>query len=224
VLKNAKAVFYVTPNLPAYMTGYRERLVYLPNPVDVDDLSAPAPKGVSKVLIFTRLDPIKGVDRIFSAAERLSDQVELSALRWGPLSNQYVRDYERWVRFEKTVPHAEVGAFLAGFDVVIGQMKQGILSLMEIEALGSGRPLITGIDWSLYPQDPPPVIAASDADAIVAGVEKLRGDPAEVARLSREGREWVVRNHGYAHHLRLLEAAYFGSADPRPGPRPRPGV
>jgi glycosyltransferase involved in cell wall biosynthesis len=212
VLRDARAVFYVTPNLSAYMNEYREKLVYLPNPVDVDELSAPAPARVSRVLIFTRLDPIKGVDRIFPAVERLSNLVEVSALDWGPLANQYVRDYQRWVHFEKTVPHAEVGDFLGRFDLVIGQMKQGILSLMEIEALGSGRPLITGIDSSLYLEDPPPVIAASDADAIAAAVEKLRDDPAEVARLSREGRDWVVRNHGYSHHLRLLEAAYFGPA------------
>ncbi len=49
-----------------------------------------------------------------------------------------------------------------------------------------GRPVITGIDWSLYPQDPPPVIAAGNADAIAAAVEKLRNDERELARLSRE--------------------------------------
>jgi glycosyltransferase involved in cell wall biosynthesis len=212
VLRNAKAVFYVTPNLPAYMAGYREKLVYLPNPVDLDDPPGPAPSRVSKVLIFTRLDPIKGVDRTFPAVERLSKVAEVTALDWGPLSKEYVRKYQGSVTFVETIPHAEVGAFLGRFDLVIGQMKQGILSLMEIEALGAGRPVITGINWSLYPDDPPPVIAASGPDAIAAAVEKLREDSAELARLSREGREWAVRNHGYAHHLGLLETAYFGAA------------
>ena len=212
VLRNAKAVFYVTPNLPAYMAGYREKLVYLPNPVDLGGPPGPAPGRVSSALIFTRLDPIKGVDRIFPAVERLSRMAAVTALDWGPLSREYVRTYQGKVTFVNTIPHAEVGAFLGRFDLVIGQMKQGILSLMEIEALGAGRPLITGIDWSLYPEDPPPVIAASGPDAIVAAVEKLRDNSAELARLSREGREWAVRNHGYAHHLRLLEAAYFGVA------------
>jgi glycosyltransferase involved in cell wall biosynthesis len=212
VLRNAKAVFYVTPNLPAYLRDYHEKLVYLPNPVDIDDPPAPPPSSISKVLIFTRLDPIKGVDRIFPAVERLSKVAKVTALDWGPQANEYLRRYRSWVTFVKTIPHTEVGAFLGKFDLVIGQMKQGILSLMEIEALGAGRPLITGIDWSLYADDPPPVIAASDSDAIAAAVERLRGDSADLARLSREGREWAVRNHGYAQHLRLLEAAYFGSA------------
>jgi glycosyltransferase involved in cell wall biosynthesis len=212
VLRNAKAVFYVTPNLPAYLKDYREKLAYLPNPVDIDDPPAPPPSSVSKVLIFTRLDPIKGIDRIFPAVERLSKVAKVTALDWGPQANEYSRRYGTWVTLVKPIPHTEVGAFLGKFDLVIGQMKQGILSLMEIEALGAGRPLITGIDRSLYADDPPPVIAASDPDAIAAAVERLRGNPADLARLSREGREWAARNHGYAQHLRLLEAAYFGPA------------
>jgi hypothetical protein len=145
--------------------------------------------------------------------ERLRTMVEVSAIHWGPLAKEYVGNYQSVVRFLQLTPHAEVGSLLGQFDLVIGQMRQGILSLMEIEALTAGRPLITGIDWSLYPEDPPPVIAASGADAIVAAVERLRDDSAELARLSHEGREWAVRNHGYAHHLRLLEAAYFGAAE-----------
>src|SRR5947209_3805501 len=94
----------------------------------------------------------------------------------------------------------------------IGIIETCDLSLMEIEALAAGRPLITAIDWSLYRDDPPPVIAAEGADAIVAAVEKLKNAPGELAGLSRSGRDWVFRNHSYAHHLQLLEAAYFGTA------------
>ena len=89
-------------------------------------------------------------------------------------------------------------------------MRQGILSLMEIEALAAGRPLVTGVNWDLYRDDPPPVVHATTAREIVDGVQRLKADPPELGRLSREGREWAVRNHSYAHHLQLLESAYFG--------------
>jgi glycosyltransferase involved in cell wall biosynthesis len=94
--------------------------------------------------------------------------------------------------------------------VIIGQMHQGILSLMEIEALSAGRPLITAVDETLYPGDPPPVVVASGSEGIVAAIQRLKAAPEELAALSREGREWAVRNHSYAHHLQLLETAYFG--------------
>jgi glycosyltransferase involved in cell wall biosynthesis len=215
VLKKATKIFYVTPNLLTYLKDVESKSLYLPNPVDTVELGRPLvpPSEVSKVLIFTRLDSVKGVERIFAAVERMSRNVELTALDWGPLAGGYVRKYGPWVRFVKTIPHVGVGAFLRQFDVVIGQMLQGSLGLMEIEALAAGRPVITGIDWSLYPQDPPPVVAAADEDGIANAVERLRNAPEELAEISRKGRDWAIRNHSFSHHLRLLEAAYFGSRD-----------
>jgi glycosyltransferase involved in cell wall biosynthesis len=212
VLDNAKAVFYVTPNLKAYLNGYEDKLIYLPNPVDMRGIAAgfTPPTEVAKALIFTRLDPVKGVEQIFPAVEALSQMVRVTAVNWGPLSASYVKRYGRFVDFVPHVPHEQIGFFLQQFDVVIGQMRQGILSLMEIEALAAGRPLITGINWDLYRADPPPVAHATTAREIVESVQRLQSDPDELVRLSREGREWVVRNHGYPHHLQLLEQAYFG--------------
>ena len=213
VLERAKAVFYVTPNLKTYLDGYEDKLIYLPNPVDMRGIAAgfTAPAEVAKALIFTRLDPVKGVDQIFPAVEGLSGMVRVTALDWGPLSAKYVKQFGRFVDFVPRVPHEQIGPFLQQFDVVIGQMRQGILSLMEIEALAAGRPLITGVNWDLYRADPPPVAHATTAREIVESVRRLQSDPDELVRLSREGREWAVRNHSYAHHLQLLEHAYFGS-------------
>jgi glycosyltransferase involved in cell wall biosynthesis len=212
VLKRAKNVFYVTPNLRTYLRDVDEKAVYLPNPVDMRGIGTPypAPTQVSKVLIFTRLHPVKGVDQIFPAVDRLVRTVEVAALDWGPLARDYVRRYKDRVRFVKPMAHADIGPFLNGFDVVIGQMRQGILSLMEIEGLATGRPVITAIDRSLYPTDPPPVIAASSAAEIAEAVEDLRAHPERLVEISRLGREWALRNHSYSHHLQLLESTYFG--------------
>jgi glycosyltransferase involved in cell wall biosynthesis len=213
VLRGAKTVFYVTPNLRSYMKGFESKLRYLPNPVDVDVIAphADLPLRVGKVLIFTRLDPVKGVERIFPAAAELSRNVQLTALDWGPLAPEYVSRYGGHVKFVSPVPHAEIGAFIQQFDVVIGQMNQGILSLSEIEAMAAGRPLITGLDWSLY-EDRPPVIRATGPDEIVAAVDELRSNPARLAVLSAEGRDWVRRNHGPDQHLAILQASYFGES------------
>jgi glycosyltransferase involved in cell wall biosynthesis len=218
VLKKADKIFYVTPNLLTYLKDVESKSLYLPNPVDTAEIGrqlAP-PTEVSKVLIFTRLDPIKGVERTFTAVEQMSRNVEFTALDWGPLAGEYVKKYGPWVNFVKTIPHVEVASFLRQFDVVIGQMLQGSLGLMEIEALAAGRPVITGIDWSLYPQDPPPVIAAADGKGIAEAVERLRNAPQELAEISRKGRDWAIRNHSFSHHLRLLEAAYFGPRNQAP--------
>ena len=210
VARRAKAIFYVTPNLPAYLDGFRDKLVYLPNPVEL--AAAAAPSRVERVLIFTRLHPIKGVEQIFPAVERLSRSVRLTALDYGPLAAEYVERYGKSVEFTPPIPHPEVGPFVARFDVVIGQMRQGVLGLMEIEALAVGRPVIAAIDRGLYGDDPPPVIQASSPDEIVAAIENLRDHPQDLAEISRRSHEWVERNHGYAHHLNVLERTYFASA------------
>lgn len=217
VLRGASKIFYVTPNLRPYLAAYEDRLVYLPNPVDMRGVGPEhePPGAVEKIVVFTRLDPVKGVERIFPVVERLSRTVEVTALEWGPLARAYVRRYARWVRFVKRVPHDEIGAFLSQFDVVIGQMRQGILSLMEIEALGTGRPLITAVDWSLYQDDPPPVVGVSGEAEIADAVEGLRAHPERLAEMARQGRDWAFRNHSYAHHLELLQSAY-GLAEPEP--------
>jgi glycosyltransferase involved in cell wall biosynthesis len=211
VLRRAAVIFYVTPNLKAFLRGFEEKARYLPNPVDVDAfIAAPPPGKVSTAVIFTRLDPVKGVDVIFQAVERLSHLVELTGLDWGPLARKYVKRYRTWVAFARPFPHADVARFLQRFDLVIGQMFQGILSLSEIEAMAAGRPLMTGIDTSLYASDPPPVVVASDADGMVAAVTRLQHDAVELARLSNMGRVWARRNHGLEQHRELLEASYFG--------------
>jgi glycosyltransferase involved in cell wall biosynthesis len=215
VLKRATTIFYVTPNLKGFLSDYSSRLRYLPNPVNVPDLAlaANAPDGVRSIFIFMRLDPVKAPQMVFPGVARLAAKgIALTALAWGPLTAEYVRDYGSVVRFVDPVQHAEMNAFLRQFDLVVGQMKQGILGLSELEAMAAGRPVITAIDRSLYQDDDPPVVLASNPDELVDEVERLRNDPGRLQQLSRDGRAYVSRNHGDQHHLAILEAAYFGSA------------
>jgi glycosyltransferase involved in cell wall biosynthesis len=214
VLEVARVIFYVTPNLEPYIHRFADKLCYLPNPVNVRALAdAPrAPESVRRVVIFMRLDPVKGVEKVFPAVERLGGMVDLTALAWGPLAAEYRARYGAHVRFVDPVPHEKVGEFLAQFDLVVGQMEQGALGLSEIEAMAAGRPLITGIDRSLYYSgDKPPVVFSGDPEQLIEQIEVLKDDAKRLANLSREGREWVRRNHGYERHLALLESAYFGA-------------
>ena len=211
VLRRAKLVFYVTPNLLGYLEGFEHKARYLPNPVEPREIAADPrpPAGVSKVVIFTRLDPVKGVDQIFPAVAGLAEVVKLTALDWGPLAVEYKARYAEHVSFVSPVAHEQIGAFLQEFDLAIGQMRQGILSLMELEAMAAGRPLVTGINQDLYRDDVPPVIRALNSPEITAAVRGLAADRDELTRLSQQGRAWVARNHGRARHLQLLEASYF---------------
>ncbi|GEM_PF-1337824 len=211
VLERARTIFYVTPNLESYVHRFADRLFYLPNPINVRSLAgaARAPQSVRSIAIFMRLDPVKGVERVFPAVERLAAMgIEITALRWGPLTAEYTARYREYVRFVDPVAHDRVGEFLEQFDLVVGQMEQGALGLSELEAMAAGRPLISGIDRDMYPGDKPPVVSSYDPDELVDQVTRLKDDGRRLENLSREGRAWVRRNNGYERHLQLLESAY----------------
>ncbi len=215
VLREATTIFYVTPNLERYVRYFGDKAMYLPNPIHIRALAAApeAPRHVRRIVVFMRLDPVKGVDRVFPAVRRLAAEgIEVTALAWGPLLPEFTVRYGDVVHFVEPVPHEEVGRFLQQFDLVVGQMGQGALGLSELEAMAAGRPLISGINRDLYPGDKPPVVSSYSAEELVEQVERLKGDSRRLENLSREGRAWVRRNHGHERHLQLLESAYFGAA------------
>ena len=223
VLEEAGTIFYVTPNLEPFIHRFGPKLHYLPNPIDVDAITMRprVPERVCSVLIFMRLDPVKGVRFVFPAVPELAKSVQLTALAGGPLTNELRRRYGDVVRFVSPVAHDEIGTFLQQFDLVIGQMEQGALGLSELEAMAAGRPLISGIDRDLYPGDKPPVVSSYSADELVAQVDRLKDDARRLENLSREGRAWVRRNHGFERHLELLEAAYASTSSSSAPARPR---
>jgi len=114
VLKEARTIFYVTPNLEPFVQRFHDKLRYLPNPIDVRSIAAtPTPPArVRSIVIFMRLDPVKGVRFVFPAVRHLAASFEVTALAWGPLADVLTMRYGDVVRFVPPVPHEEVGRFL----------------------------------------------------------------------------------------------------------------
>jgi O-antigen ligase len=221
-MQKATAIFYVTPELLQYLTEFRSKSYLLPNPLEpafFEEISLPP--SLRKILIFTRLYPIKGPEEIFEATPELSELVSLTAVSWGPLSARLSDRYRKFVTFINRVPHEQIPSMVDGFDAVIGQMRLGILSLSELESMARGRVVFMHLDRSLYMDDPPPVVDVADAAGLVAAVRRLQQDPAEMSRLARAGREWVARHHSAENYLRILRGVYATSGlplSPVPGP------
>jgi len=207
--KGARAIFYVTPDLAQYLTEFRSKSYLLPNPLEPEFFeNVQTPTKLRKVLIFTRLYPVKGPEEIFEAAPRLAKSVDLTAISWGPMSGRLREKFGQLVKFIDRVPHQQVASLIDGFDAVIGQMKLGILSLSELEAMARGRIVFMRLDQTLYADDPPPVVDVKSADELVAAVERLQNDSDELARLSNAGRAWVARRHGLESYFKVLREGY----------------
>jgi glycosyltransferase involved in cell wall biosynthesis len=207
LLGRASAILYVTPNLQKYLTPFAGRARLVGNPIATGPPVSP-PAAIKRALIFARLEPIKGVQLIFDGLEEFARLVEVTAINWGPRAGQYRRQYGSVVRFIDPVPASGVMGLLQTFDVVIGQMHQGILSLSELEALAAGRPVLTRINLALYADDPPPVIRVENAAEIASALRRLAREPALLRQTVEEGQAWVRRNHGIAGHRAVLMDTY----------------
>lgn len=104
---------------------------------------------------------------------------------------------ETFVTFKSPMTELDRIEHLQMADVVIDQFDLGSLGLGGLEAMSTGKSLITNLDvplaTALYGETPPLQQAKSDQD-ILAGLEKL-ADPEIRQALGQKAREWVLRHH-----------------------------
>ena len=106
-------------------------------------MSPRTPTAVRRIGIFMRLDPVKGVERVFPAVERLREWADLTAVAWGPLTDEYVRRYGNVMDFVEPVPHQHQFGNAARRPILIDRAGKARLEV-DVQAgqlcrAGSGR-------------------------------------------------------------------------------------
>jgi glycosyltransferase involved in cell wall biosynthesis len=209
-LRHAIAVFYSTPDLAAHAMPHRADATYVPVPIDIAELPVARPAdGVPQVVIASRWEPVKGLEHQLETAERVAravaDRARVIGLDWGPAAHE-----ARAVGVElvPTRPHADYLSLLAGATVVIGQAG-GILSASELEAIGSGVPVVVPVPLPLYDAVRPPVFGDSPESAAEAAVAVVEGT------LTHDGaaaRAWVEQQHRPGLGVDIVSEVYDGLA------------
>lgn len=193
-LAAAEAVFYATPDLAEHVLPHRRDAIYLPVPVDTDNIPrwSPAP-GQPRVVFASRWSPDKNSAALLSLARELVGGLDGSAhvvgLDWGPQAGDAAA---LGVQLVARGDHGSYLDLLAGADVVVGQAT-GMLGASELEALAAGCPLVVPVPLPLYAAAPPPVLGGTLAGAVAAVtalLDRTRShDPVTVRR-------WVRDEHG----------------------------
>lgn len=205
-LRDAEAVFYSTPDLAEHVLPHRDDATLLPVPVAVDELPRWQPEpGRPRIVFASRWEAVKGLQSQLDTAERLvtalGDRADVVGLDWGPDAAEAAR---RGVRLVPRLDHAAYLRLLAGASAVVGQ-SAGILSASELEAMGTGAPLVVPVELPLYAASAPPVVGGTVDGAVDAVVELLSGglphDPDRV-------RGWVRDTHGTARGADTVAAVY----------------
>jgi glycosyltransferase involved in cell wall biosynthesis len=216
----AERFYYSTPDLAQYATTVRSDSVFLPNPIDVERFR-PNPRSESKfprLLLLGRFEAKKGPQeamRIIRALRRREPSVEVDAFNWGPQVRQLADP--NLVRLIPTVPYAQMPELIGRYDILLGQFRLGILSMMELEAMACGKPLVTYFKYPEVYDEPPPVFSTADPDDGAAIVSSLLGDATQRREAGERGRAWVESNHHFVAVARKLESDYLLRADSSAG-------
>lgn len=168
------------------------------------------------ILLFTRLDPIKGPDIAVEGIARFAARhpdVRVLLLDWGLLKEEYKKRYAKRFEFLPVVPPKAVQQLILSADVVVGQCKLGILSFCELQAMSCEKPVICPFRYeSAYPA-PPPICQGSNAAQIDEQLEYLFQNPQFARERGKLARNWIMANHSLSNLVPKLESMYQSLLD-----------
>jgi hypothetical protein len=203
------AAIVMDVELATYVAPFFARTYVLPIPLHEH---RPPPRArtsgaLLRVLHAPSDERVKGTTAVREAAAAASQRV--------PLELDVVRGR----------PHGEVLSRLAEADVVVDQMHSASASILALEGMRAGLPVLTHLDrraLAPFHRDLPAV--AVTADTLAAELERLARDPALRVDLGARGRDYVARVHAatpaaqavlhaYEHARSGPHGVFWGDAD-----------
>ncbi|MEM2146021.1 MAG: glycosyltransferase [Candidatus Jordarchaeaceae archaeon] len=157
-LMNCDKVLVSTPDILAIAKRFREDVVYLPPPVDMQ-LFYPKPmvehNKKKRVLIASDCNwAVKGTDTAIRALSKIQNYVEVSIIKHGvdfEKTSTLARSLGLRLNILPKVPHKKIREYYWNAHVVIDQFKSGSFGMVSLEAIACGRPAITYVS-SEHPQ------------------------------------------------------------------------
>jgi glycosyltransferase involved in cell wall biosynthesis len=214
-LERARRVFFSTPDLAEYVLPVRPDAVWVPNPISAvffgpDD----APDGDQGrrpcVLFISSLSRIKGVERAFQVIELLNERVpdvEICVMGFGDQLRRYEKRPE--ITVLPRVAHEDMPALIRRCDVAVGQLRLGIVSMSEAEAMACGKPVVGEFHYPEAYSEPPPILTGETPEALADHIVHLLDDADERRDVGRRSREWVMKHHDCRLVARMLESYYL---------------
>ncbi|MEE1867164.1 glycosyltransferase family 4 protein [Pseudomonas auratipiscis] len=220
--KRAKRIVVLLPKASEYITPMgidAEKVVWIPNGVDLEDFPKPAERPVSEkftVMYFGAHGPANGLDNVLKAQKLLETDpatahVSLRIIGNGPCKNDLIALAEQLglqkVSFENAVPKREIPGLAAEADAFVFNLidapvfKFGISSNKLFDFMAGARPILFCCDAGNNPVED----AGAGLTVSPGNPEALAEATREVIAMSREkrlamgeaGRRYVETQHGF---------------------------
>lgn len=209
-LEQAALVLYSTPDLGEQTRAVRPDAVYLPNPVELNDLPEWQPSAQPTIVFSSRWERRKGSTLNLDVMQRIigevGDDVRVQALDWGD-DDSRARARELGAELVPRMTRSNYLRWLASAHVVVGH-QGGIFAISEFQAVAIGVPTVMKLGQGFYPE-PHPVLSGTDADELAHQVLTALAEPL-VASTRLAGRSWVEQNHHPDLVVDQLAALYDG--------------
>lgn len=208
----ARRVYYSTPDLAEHVHPVRADGAFVPNPIDVD-LFCPGRRssdGRPRVLFVSALSTIKGVEQAFQTIDALNRRapgLEVAVFGFGAQAAEYVGRPGTTVL--PPVCYDRMPDTLRDFDVVVGQLRLGILSMSELEAMACGKPVVGAFRYPDVYDEPPPIHSGASPDELAERILALADDSGLRRMEGERARQWVVQRHDYRRVAELMESHYL---------------
>jgi glycosyltransferase involved in cell wall biosynthesis len=202
-LRQARLVYYSTPDLRPWVETFRSDAILLPNPIETDrfrPLAADDPARAVRrdLLVGTRLTPIKGLATILEVLRLLAIErpamtitIVYHGVGVGPDGGAAGPN----ATVVPKISRAELPNVMRQHRLALGQFRLGIVSNFELEALASGVPVIMRFDPTEAYAAPPPLASAASAEEAATRIGDLLDDEEARDELARLASAWVEANH-----------------------------
>jgi len=207
-IRQARHVFYSTPDLAGWVLPLRPDAEFLPNPVDTAQFAPKTPPSVHQsAWVACALTDVKGAGRILRACRLLAEThpgLRIDAFGGGEYTAAF-RELPNVTLYARH-PRSRLPQIIDEHGIVIGQARLGSAGMAELEAMACGRPVVTWFNERGAYAEPPPFFSAVDGDDIARIVGRLADDPALRDRAGAAGRAWVERHHAVDRVVDRVEA------------------
>jgi len=219
-LRDARHVFYSTPDLESYVARVRDDGEFLPNPIDTTHFRPIVPaRERPGVLICCGLTEVKGAGRLLAACRQLAEErpdIRITAIGGG----EYTAAFQALpnVTVVAHQPRWKLPGLINQHGVAVGQVRLGSAGMAELEAMACGRPVITWFNELHAYSEVPPYVTAVDGVEVASAIKNLVDQPEMRDLLGARGRDWVARHHGLDPVVDRVEAVARAIVDGEPIP------
>jgi glycosyltransferase involved in cell wall biosynthesis len=205
----------------------QEKLVVIPNGVDVDRFTGIAPADLQEfgfnpgrraITFVGRLDAQKGLGWLLHLASKAFEQIEehdLLIVGHGParaMLERIVRELNLGDRVHFTGWKANVPAILAASDVLVLPSRWEGMPNAVLEAMAAGKPVVAsdveGVRELLGPDADAQSAPAGDADGFLRRLVVILDSPLDAVELGARNRRRVLQEFGLRQMVRKYENLY----------------